>query len=166
MPSFASWPGRITPRGAAGLAGPSTRRTPGKATRSQSARTATETVRRELDRAASLATLAPAWTEVTRTHATWAYEKTIRSLLAAEDWQQYQQDGERGTLTRLLLAADLAGHDVGEVLRRALEGRDFAGARSVAGVLHGRVSRITGTPEPMAAASYADRTPAIENPEA
>ncbi len=123
-------------------------------------------MRRDLDRAASLATLAPAWADVTRAHATRRYERTIRSLLAAEDWQQYQQDAERGTLTRLLRAADLAGHDTEDLLRRALEGRDFAGARSVAGVLHGRVSRITGTPEPQAAASYADRTPVIEDPEA
>jgi hypothetical protein len=134
--------------------------------RQQSAWTATETMRRELERAASLATLAPIWADVTRTYATRRYEKTIRSLLAAEDWQQYQQDAERGTLTRLLRAADLAGHDVDEVVRRAIEGRDFAGARSVAAVLHGRVSRITGTPEPQAAASYADRTPAIEDPAA
>ena len=134
--------------------------------RQQAARTATETVRRDLDRATSLATLAPAWADVTRTHATRRYEKTIRSLLAAEDWQQYQQDAERGTLTRLLRAAGLAGHDTGDLLRRALEGRDFTGARSVAGVLHGRVSRITGTPEPQAAASYADRTPVIDDPEA
>lgn len=134
--------------------------------RQQTARTATETMRQDLERAASLATLAPAWADVTRTHATRRHEKTIRSLLAAEDWKQYQQDAERGTLTRLLRAADLAGHDVEQVLRRALEGRDFAGARSVAAVLHGRVSRITGTPEPRAAASYADRTPVIEDPEA
>ena len=134
--------------------------------RQQSARTATESVRRDLDRAASLATLAPAWADVTRAHATRRHEKTIRSLLAPEDWQQYQQDTERGTLTRLLRAADLAGHDAEEVLRRALEGRDFAGARSVAAVLHGRVQRITGTPEPQAAAGYADRTPAIEDPDA
>ncbi len=134
--------------------------------RQQAARTATETVRGELDRAASLATLAPAWADVTRTHADRRYERTIRALLTPEDWRQYEQDAERGTLTRLLRAADLAGHDVENLLRRALEGRDFAGARSVAGVLHGRVIRITGTPEPRAAASYADRTPVIEDPEA
>ena len=57
------------------------------------------------------------------------------------EWQQYEQDAERGTLTRLLRAADLAGHDVEDVLRRAIEGRDFAGARSIAAVLHGRVQR-------------------------
>jgi conjugative relaxase-like TrwC/TraI family protein len=134
--------------------------------RQQAGRTAIETIRQELERAASLATLAPMWAEVTRTNATRRYEKTIRSLLAAEDWQQYEQDAERGTLLRLLRAADLAGHDAGEVLRRAVEGRDFAGARSVAAVLHGRVSRITGTPEPQATAGYADRTPAMEDPQA
>jgi conjugative relaxase-like TrwC/TraI family protein len=133
--------------------------------RQQTAWTATESVRQELERAASLATLAPVWADVTRTYATWRYEKTIRSLLAAEDWRQYEQDAERGTLTRLLRAADLAGHDAGEVLRRAIGGRDFAGARSIAAVLHGRVSRIVGTPEPQPTAGYADRTPAIEDPD-
>jgi hypothetical protein len=52
---------------------------------------------------------------------------------------------------------------VEQVLRRAAEGRDFAGARSIAAVLHGRVRRIVGTPEPRAGASYLDRTPAIDD---
>ena len=52
------------------------------------------------------------------------------------------------------------------VLRRAIEGRDFDGARSIAAVLHGRVQRIVGTPEPVASGGYADRTPAIDDPEA
>ena len=34
------------------------------------------------------------------------------------------------------------------MLRAAVAGRDFAGARSIAAVLHGRVQRIVGTPEP------------------
>ena len=52
------------------------------------------------------------------------------------------------------------------MLRRSVEGRDFAGARSIAAVLHGRVQRLVGTPEPLANASYADRTPAIDDPDA
>ena len=75
-----------------------------------------------------------------------------------------EQDAERGTLTRLLRAADLAGHDVEDVLRRALEGRDFAGARSVAAVLHGRVSRIIGTPEPMASGELCGPDPGDRGP--
>ena len=89
---------------------------------------------------------------------------TLRSLLPAETGTQYEQDPERGTLTRLLRAAELAGHDVEDVLRRAVASRDFDGARSIAAVLHGRVQRIVGTPEPVASGGYADRTPAIEDP--
>ncbi len=71
-------------------------------------------------------------------HATRRYENIVQSLLAVGEWQRYEQDPERGTLTRLLRAADLAGHDVEDVLRRAIERRDFGGAHSIAAVLHGR----------------------------
>jgi conjugative relaxase-like TrwC/TraI family protein len=132
--------------------------------RQQAERTATETMRHELERATSLATLAPIWTDVTRTHASRQYESTLQSLLQAGEWQRCEQDPERGTLTRLLRAADLGGHDIGDLLRRAVEDRDFAGAQSIAAVLHGRVRRIVGTPDPIASTSYKDRTPAIEDP--
>jgi conjugative relaxase-like TrwC/TraI family protein len=131
--------------------------------RAQSAQSATETMRREQDRAASLATLAPIWADMTRAHAGRRYENTIQSLLPPEQWQRYQQDPERDTLTRLLRAADLAGYDTDDVLRRAVQRRDFAGAQSIAAVLHGRVHRITGTPEPRPGTSYADRTPVIDD---
>ncbi len=132
--------------------------------RVQADQAATETMRQELDRAAGLATLAPMWADVTRTHAVRQYEGAIRSLLVADEWRRYEQDAERGTLTRLLRSAELAGHDVDHVLRRSIEGRDFAGARSIAAVLHGRVRRIVGTPEPRASDGYAERTPAIQDP--
>jgi conjugative relaxase-like TrwC/TraI family protein len=128
--------------------------------------TATETVRQELERAASLATLAPVWADVTRAHATRRYEGIIRSLLGAEYWQRYEQDPERGTLARLLLAAELGGHDVAAVLRRAVGERNFKRARSMAAILHGRVTRIVGVPDGAAAGSHADRMPLIEDPEA
>jgi conjugative relaxase-like TrwC/TraI family protein len=126
---------------------------------------ATGTLRQELEQAASLATLAPIWAELTRAHATRGYEDTIASVLGPLEWQQYQHDPERGTLTRLLRAADLAGHDTNAVLRQAAGIRDFAGARSIAAVLHSRVRQITGTPQPRAG-TYADRTPLITDPEA
>lgn len=132
--------------------------------REQTDRAATETMRQELEQAASLATLAPMWADVTRTHATRQYETTLRSLLATDDWYRYEQDVERGTLTRLLRAVQLAGHDVDEVLRRAVREGDFGGARSVAAVLHGRVCRMVGTPEPPVVTGYLDRTPAIADP--
>jgi hypothetical protein len=86
-------------------------------------------LRQEQEQAVSLATLAPIWVDVTRAHAARSHEQTIESLLGAGEWRQYKQDAERGTLTRLLGAAELAGHDVDQVLRRAIGGRNFAGAR-------------------------------------
>src|SRR5207245_5212678 len=84
--------------------------------REQSERAATETMRQELERAASLATLAPIWVDVTRTHAVQRYERTLRTMLGPAEWQRYEQDSERGTFTRLLRAAELAGHHVDDVL--------------------------------------------------
>ena len=134
--------------------------------RQQTARTATETMRRELERAASLATLAPIWADVTRTHATRRYEKTIRSLLAAEDWQQYRAGRRAGDADapaarrrprRARRRGGAAPRAGGTGLRRGPERRRrFCTAGS---------ARITGTPEPQAASGYADRTPAIEDPE-
>jgi hypothetical protein len=134
--------------------------------RDQAERAATETMRQELERAASLATLAPIWVDVTRAHAIRQYERTLRSVLGPVEWQRYEQDPERGTLTRLLRAADLAGHDAEDVLSRATESRDFGGARSIAAVLHGRVQRIVGPAEPVATGGYAGRTPALADPAA
>ncbi|HEY5990745.1 MAG TPA: AAA family ATPase, partial [Streptosporangiaceae bacterium] len=72
--------------------------------RQQADQAATDVMRQELDRTASLATLAPMWADVTRTYAVRQYEKEIRALLTPDEWQRYEQDVERGTLTRLLQA--------------------------------------------------------------
>jgi conjugative relaxase-like TrwC/TraI family protein len=127
--------------------------------------TATEAMRRELDQAASLATLAPVWADLTRAAATCRYEATIQALLPLGDWQRYQQDSERGTVAQLLRAAELAGHDSSVVIRQAMNMRDFAGARSIAAVLHRRIERIVGPPRPIPAASYLARTPVIDDPQ-
>ncbi len=131
--------------------------------REQAERTATETMRRELDRVASLAALAPMWADVTRAACVRRCEQVIRSLMTADDWARYSADAERGTLERLLRAAELAGHDTRTVLRAAISKRDFSGAQSVAAVLHGRVRRIVG-PEPQVDGGHVERTPAIDDP--
>jgi len=134
--------------------------------REQGERTATETMRQELEQSASLATLAPIWADVTRLHAARQYEATLRSLVPDDIWQQYAQDPERETLTRLLRAAELAGHDADTVLRQAITIRDFGGARSIAAVLHGRVESLIGIAEPVTSGGYADGTPDIADPQA
>jgi conjugative relaxase-like TrwC/TraI family protein len=133
--------------------------------REQGELTGTEVMRRELDQAASLTTLAPVWTDLTRAAATRRHEAAIGALLPAGDWQRYQQDSERATVARLLRAAELAGHDTGTVIRQAISVRDFAGARSIAAVLHDRIQRIVGTSEPIPTASYLGRTPVIDDPQ-
>ncbi len=132
--------------------------------REQGERTATETMRQELERAASLATLVPVWADVIRAHAARRYEATLQSLVPGDVWSRYQTDPERDTLIRLLRAAELAGYDMGTVLRDAVVLRDFDGARSIAAVLHGRVESIVGTPDPVTDGSYVHRTPAINDP--
>jgi len=132
--------------------------------REQGDLTGTEMMRSELDRAASLATLAPVWADLTRASATRRHEAAISAVLPPGDWQRFGEDAERGTLARLLRAAELAGHDTDAVIRHAIGKRDFAGARSIAAVLCGRIQRTIGTPEPIAAPSYLARTPLIDDP--
>src|SRR5215472_6749802 len=121
-------------------------------------------MRRELDRAASLASLAPVWADVTRAYAAGRDEASIRALLALGDWQRLREDAERGTVVQLLRAAELAGHDTDAVIKLAVGKRDFAGARSIAAVLCSRIQQIVGTPEPVSAPSYLARTPVIDDP--
>jgi hypothetical protein len=92
--------------------------------REQAERTATATLRQELEDATSLATVAPMWADLTRAHATRRYEGVLRDLLPPGEWQRCQADPERGTLTRLLRAAELAGHDARDVLRHAVASRE------------------------------------------
>ena len=122
------------PRAAPGIEDPGTREDAAPAAhrltvlagvleREQAERSATETMRQELEHAASLATLAPIWADVTRTHATRQYERTLRSLLRPAEWQRYEQDPERATLTRLLRSAELAGYHPDAVLQPGIRRR-------------------------------------------
>jgi hypothetical protein len=67
--------------------------------REQAQRTATQTMRQELEQSASLATLAPIWADVTRAHATRQYETILQPMLTPQEWQRYEHDPERGTFT-------------------------------------------------------------------
>ena len=77
-----------------------------------------------------------------------------RSTLAADD----------GTvsLDRVLRQAEIAGHDPERVLRDAVTSRDLDGARSLASVIH---HRITDTVDLHPAGDrYADWTPNVDHP--
>jgi hypothetical protein len=85
--------------------------------------------------------------------ATGEIDDTIPAAVAADD--------SRTQLSWLLRRLELAGHDPETALRDALSSGSLAGARSVAQVLHGRISKTYAdrlTPQP---ATVADRVPAV-----
>jgi hypothetical protein len=66
------------------------------------------------------------------------------------------------SLTRVLRQAEIAGHDPYEILHGAVTSRDLGDARSLASVLHHRLSDTTDLHP--AGDSYADWTPKVDNP--
>jgi len=66
------------------------------------------------------------------------------------------------SLTRVLRQAEIAGHDPHHVLRGAVTSPDFGDARSLASVLHHRISDTVDLHP--AGDSYADWTPTVDNP--
>jgi conjugative relaxase-like TrwC/TraI family protein len=77
-----------------------------------------------------------------------------RVTLAADDGTD--------SLTRVLRQAELAGHDPDQVLRNAVISRDLADARSLASVLHQRITDTTDL-HPKGD-TYTDWTPTVDDP--
>jgi len=65
---------------------------------------------------------------------------TADGALTADQREALAADEAFGSLERLLRTAELAGHDPDAVLTSAIEARDLHGARSLAQVLHARIS--------------------------
>ena len=103
--------------------------------------TATETIRAAQDEQERMPFLVDVLRAATRDANTAAVDEVLRGRLSEHDYQRYQADHERGLLHQRVREMQLAGYDPAELLTRATE-RDMEGARSVAGVLHGRLGRI------------------------
>jgi len=103
--------------------------------------TATETIRAAQDEQERMPFLVDVLRATTRDANTAAVDQILRGRLSEHDYQRYQGDYERGLLQQRVREMQLAGHDPTEVLTKATE-RDMEGARSIAGVLHGRLGRI------------------------
>lgn len=67
-------------------------------------------------------------------------EEEIRARIGDEAYQRYQADPERPAFLQLLREHEIGGRTVAESLD-AITGRDFAGTKSVAAVLHGRLEK-------------------------
>jgi hypothetical protein len=68
-------------------------------------------------------------------------------------------------LWRDLRAAEMAGLDPAEVIRAAVSSNTLAGARSIAGVLHKRLSKIVDSLVPLPQRPWTDRPRQFEDPE-
>ncbi len=107
-------------------------------------------------------------------HARWAdlagkadrerYHQLVNDALP----QEYRQDdfGPKQTwLWRDLRAAEMAGLDAGEVVRAAVNSNTLAGIRSMAGVLHKRMSKIVDPLVPLPQKPWTDRPRELPDPE-
>ncbi|GAA3224944.1 MobF family relaxase [Nonomuraea helvata] len=130
--------------------------------------TAIETIRDEHLRSTHLAHLGVMWTDVTRDLSARDCDATVAEALSAEQYARYADDSERGprgTFHRLVRSAELAGHDVGQLIRQAVGAREIddpgSPAESVAKVLHHRIKKLLGTdaPAPLSTDTFAERTP-------
>jgi conjugative relaxase-like TrwC/TraI family protein len=117
--------------------------------------------------AATLRTIAERFADVAELAATARTATALDRLVndgALSPQQRIALAADDGTisLTQILRQAELAGHDPDQVLRDAVTGRDLKNARSVASVLH---QRITATTElhPKGDA-YAEWTPKVDDP--
>ena len=103
--------------------------------------TATETIRAAQDEQERMPFLVDVLRAATKDANDAAVDEILRTRLSEHDYQRYQADHERGLLHQRVREMQLAGHDPADLLTRATE-RNMEGARSVAGVLHGRLGRI------------------------
>lgn len=128
--------------------------------------TAAEYLRQQQEAEYSMPSLVGRWQALTREDRFAAYDEIMRELIPGDAYKRLEMDPERGTLNRDLRAVELAGGDGAAVLREAIGQRDFTGAKSVAGVLHGRVTRLAGPVSHKALDGYAAATPELDDPHA
>jgi conjugative relaxase-like TrwC/TraI family protein len=125
--------------------------------------TATQVLRDAQDAPTSMPRLFTLWKTTTREQVFPGYDRALKARLAPADYERYIADPERAVLHHLLRGAQLGGHNVETVLDGAT-GRDMSGARSIAGVLHGRI-RAMGLPASDRPTTWAERTPHIDDPD-
>jgi hypothetical protein len=125
--------------------------------------TATQALRDAQDFPTSMLRLFSLWKIATREQVFPAYDLALKQRLTAGEYGRYLADPERPVLHHQLRGAQLGGHNVESVLDRAT-GRDMSGARSIAGVLHGRI-RAMNLAATDRATTWAERTPHIDDPD-
>ena len=125
---------------------------------------ATRELERSLERAYSLPELTGKWVQLTGRDSEERFSQVLRDKLPEDVHQRLEADKGRDLLLRHLRSAEINGHDAAKILEEA-SGSSFTGARSIADVLHGRVTKLTPAGEARFG-SYEAATPASAGPEA
>ncbi len=126
-------------------------------------RSATETREQALSDADHLGALHAIWMDQCRAEACSRYVRAVREHAAPADAGQILKNTDR--LWRTVRSAELAGLDGADVIRSAIAGRPFTGARSCAAVLDARIRERTGHLPPLVRESRAASPPRFAHPE-
>jgi conjugative relaxase-like TrwC/TraI family protein len=124
---------------------------------------ATETQERALSNADHLGTLHAIWIDQCRTEAYGRYTQAVHDHADPADAGEILQDTDR--LWRTVRSAEMAGLDGASVIRTAITGRPFTGARSHSAVLDARIRRQTGDLPPRIRDSWTAELPRFTDPE-
>ncbi len=118
---------------------------------------ATETREQALSDADHLGALHAIWMDQCRSDAYARYAQAVRDHAEPADAMEILKDTDR--LWRTVRSAEMAGLDGGEVIRAAVSGWPFTGARSHAAVLDARIRAKTGHLPPQIRDSWAESLP-------
>jgi conjugative relaxase-like TrwC/TraI family protein len=102
---------------------------------------ATETIREAQAWTTNSQRLFEIFDELSRQESYPAFEAALKARLGEGEYQRYLTDPQREVLLAELRSAEAAGHDVDQVLDEVTR-QSFEGARSIAAVLHGRVTKL------------------------
>ena len=132
--------------------------------RTSSSITATEAMREAQAFATNTAHLLTMYTAATRGPAYQAIDQAVRERVSPAQYARYAAEPQRPVFQRLVLAATLAGEDLGEVVDQATA-KDFTGARSVSAVMHGRLEAAgAGRAARGQSVTWAERVPEVGRP--
>ena len=118
---------------------------------------ATEQIRHAQEWAGGTGHLLHLWSAATRQALYPQIDQQIKARLTESEAWRYEREHSRQVLQHKLREAQLAGHDIGELIDRITAG-PMDGARSVSSVLHGRLQRLQLPVQPHGV-TWAQRTP-------
>jgi len=123
---------------------------------------ATEQIRQAQDWTGGTGHLLNLWSAAVRHSLYPDIDRQIKARISHSEGWRYEREHSRPVLQHQLRTAQLAGHDVGEIIDR-ITADPLDGARSVSSVLHGRLQRLQ-LPARADAVPWAQRTPPTAPP--